>query len=356
LKKHATGLIKGLLKYCLGFGVLFLVLGENWAPNGANPGIRGLLQQTPDYAAFIALAAIAATCMSIQFVRWFVLVRALDLPFTLSNAFRLGLVGSFWNTFLPGSVGGDLMKAYIIARDTPGKRAAAVATVVADRLVGLFGLIWFSAVFGGGFWLAGDARIVGNAYLEKIILVCSVLVALAVIGWIALGFLPQSRQDRFAGRLEQIPRLGKTLAELWYVFCTYRRRSKAIYTTIAMTAVVHVGFVFMFHLAVRVFPANEPGTVPEHFVVAPIGYIAQAFFPAPGGVGGGEFIFGYLYTLLQRPEGTGVIGRLTMRVVEWSIGLIGLYFFLRMRRVLPSVEEEAEKEGYGGHEPIHVGQ
>lgn len=355
MKKHAAGLIKGLLKYCLGFGVLIWVLSENWNPKGTNPGIKGLLESTPDYAAFIALAAIATTCMSLQFVRWFVLVWALDLPFTLSNAFRLGFVGSFWNTFLPGSVGGDLMKAYIIARDTPGKRAAAVATVVADRLVGLFGLIWFSAVFGGGFWLSGDQRIVGNAYLEKIILVCSVLVAITVLGWIAIGFLPQSRQDRFAGRLEKIPKLGRTLAELWYVFCTYRAKSKAIYAVIAMTAVIHVGFIFMFHLAVRVFPAVEPGTVPEHFVVAPVGYIAQAFFPAPGGVGGGEFIFGYLYTLLGRPEGTGVIGRLTLRVVEWGLGLVGLYFFLRMRRTLPAVEQEAEKEGYTGHEHIHVG-
>ncbi|HEY3789047.1 MAG TPA: hypothetical protein VGL71_09340, partial [Urbifossiella sp.] len=87
---------------------------------------------------------------------------------------------------------------------------------------------------------------------------------------------------------------------------------------------------------------------------APIGYIAQAFFPAPGGVGGAEVIFGYLYTLLGRPEQTGSFGRLTMRVVEWGIGLVGLYFFLRNRSELPAVKEEAEKEGYGGHEDIVI--
>lgn len=364
MKKHAKGLIVGLLKYGIGFGLLAFVLWDNWNPRfdpndparEVFPGIKGLLQKTPNYVNFAALASIATVCLGIQILRWYVLVRALDLPFTVSNAFRLGLVGAFYNSFLPGSVGGDLVKAYFIARDRPGKRASAVATVVADRLVGLFGLIWFSALCGGGFWLAGDQKIVGNAYLEKIIFVCSMAVAATVIGWIALGFLPPTRQDRFAGRLEKIPKLGRTLAEIWYVVCTFRAKSKAVYTTIAMTAVVHVGFVFMFHLAVRVFPANEPGTIPEHVVVAPIGYIAQAFFPAPGGVGGGEFIFGYLYTLLGRPEGTGVIGRLTMRVVDWSIGLVGLYFFLRMRRTLPAVEEEAEKEGYTGHEHIHVGE
>jgi len=346
LKKHASTII-GLLKYVVGFGLLAYILRQNWDPKIADdgkilsPGISGLLRETPDYLAFVGLALLACACTSIQFVRWYILVRALDLPFTIPNAFRLGLIGCFYNAFLPGSVGGDFVKAFYIARDTPGKRAAAVATVVADRLVGLFGLIWFSAAFGGWFWLAGNTNIVGNAYLEKIILVCSILVAVTVVVWIALGFLPVKQQDRLAALLLKIPKLGITFSELWYVLCTYRQKSKAIYTVIAMTAVVHVGFVFMFHLAVRVFPMPDPAGVPEHFVVAPIGYIAQAFFPAPGGVGGAEFIFGYLYTLLGRPEATGVIGRLTLRIVEWSIGLVGLFFFLRMRRTLPQGDSDS---------------
>ena len=143
MKKHLST-IKNLLKYVIGFGLLALVLRQNWDPKIAedgkvlSPGISGLLNDTPDYLAFAGLIALAVICTSIQFVRWFVLVRALDLPFTIPNAFRLGLIGCFYNAFLPGSVGGDLMKAYYIQRDTPDKRAAAVATVLADRLVGLF--------------------------------------------------------------------------------------------------------------------------------------------------------------------------------------------------------------------------
>ena len=346
MNKHVRHWIIGLAKYGIGFGLLAFVLWQNWE------NIRWLIQQPPDIVAFAALAAIAVTCTSIQFVRWYILVRALDLPFTLGAAFRLGLVGAYYNAFLPGSVGGDLVKAYYIARDQPGRRASAVATVLADRLIGLFGLLWFAAAFGGGFWLAGDTRIAGNDYLKGIVRVCSGLAGATVIGWAVLGLLPLRRADRFAQRLAHIPKLGHTLAELWYAVWTYRQRAWAVYATVAMTAVVHVGFVFMFHLAVRVFPADGPATLPEHFVIAPIGYIAQAFFPAPGGVGGGEAIFGrVLYKeVLGRDEATGVIGRLTLRVVEWSIGLVGLVLFLRMRDVLPVVEDEAEKEGYGGHD------
>lgn len=348
MKKHAKAWATGLLKYGIGFGLLAFVIWRNWAPKGNNPGLQSLLNQDPDLLAFAGVAALLVGSTFIQYVRWYFLIRALDLPFPLRNAFRLGLVGTFWNTFLPGSVGGDLVKAYAIAQGHPERKAAAVSTVIADRLVGLFGLMWFSAVFGGAYWLAGDPRIVGNAYLENIIRVCGGLVALAVVVWALLGFLPQRRADRFAGRLRSIPKLGHTLAEMWFAVWTYRQRPKVVYALIGLTAIVHFGFVVMFHLAVRVFPADDPGTFAEHFVVAPVGYIAQAFFPAPGGVGGGEAIFGYLYTLLGRPESTGVIGRLTLRVAEWAFGFVGYLVFLRMRAELPAAIEEAEEKGIGG--------
>lgn len=349
--------LKGLAKYGIGFGLLAYVLATNWAPKGDNPGISGLLQQAPDYAALAAVFGLCVGVLAIQYYRWYVLVRALDLPFAVGGAFRLGLVGTFYNVFLPGSVGGDLVKAFYIAHGAPGRRAAAVATVVIDRIVGLFGLLWFSAVIGGAYWLTGDERVAGNDYLQRIIRVCGILVGLTVVGWVVLGFLPPHRADRFADRLAGVPKLGKTLAELWYAVWMYRQRPGTVYLSVAMTAVCHVAMVVMYHLGVRVFlaPGAEPGTLGEHFVIAPVGFIAQAFFPAPGGVGGGEAIFGYLYTLLGRPDQIGLMGRLTLRVAEWACGLAGLVVFLRMKAELPAVEQEAEEEGYGGHEgPPHL--
>src|SRR5439155_4460692 len=242
--------------------------------------------------------------------------------------------------------------SYSLAEGYPARTPAAVATVMADRAIGLFGLMWYSAVFGGGFWLAGDPLIAGNDYLKGIIRVCAALVGLAVVGWLVLGLLPQRRADRFGRRLAGVPKLGRTLNEVWFAFWTYRQRPKVVAAMIGLTAVVHFGFVIIFHLAVRVFPAADPGTFPEHLVVAPIGYIAQAFFPAPGGVGGGEAIFGYLYTLLDRPESTGVIGRLTMRLVDWSFGFTGYMVYLWMKEELPPVVDEAEEGGIGGADPV----
>ncbi|QDU18310.1 lysylphosphatidylglycerol synthase transmembrane domain-containing protein [Urbifossiella limnaea] len=347
----------GFAKYGLGFGVLGYMLATNWEGKNGAPGIRDLLGKTPDYAVAATVMALCVAVLAIQYLRWFILVRALDLPFTVGGAVRLGLVGTYYNLFLPGSVGGDLVKAYFIARGQPGRRAAAVATVVLDRLIGLFGLLWFSAVIGGALWAAGDDRIAGNDHLRRMITVCGVLVGLAVCGWGLMGVLPAHRADRFAGRLATVPRLGKALAEVWYAVWTYRQRPGAVYLSVAMTAVCHVAMVLMYHLAVRVFPADgsEPGTLGEHFVIAPVGFIMQAFFPAPGGVGGAEFIFKWLYGLLGRDGAVGLLGRVTLRVAECTCGLVGLVVFLRMRGELPAVVHEAEEEGLGGHEdPPHL--
>jgi uncharacterized membrane protein YbhN (UPF0104 family) len=361
VKKRAAAWAKGLAKYVIGIGLLAYVIGSNWNPTFAppnedgtpgrqlSPGLKWLIAQPPDYLAAFALFALGGVVFFTQFIRWYYLVRALDLPFSMWNAFRLGLVGLCFNFFLPGSIGGDLMKAFYVIQDHPERKAAAVSTIIADRLIGLFGLIWISAAFGGLFWLSGDPLIEGNEWLKRIIRICAGLTAFGVVVWIVLGFVPQRNADLFASRLSRIPKLGKTLAEVWFAVWTYRQRPKVIYALIALTGFCHVSMVLMFHFAVRVFPTADPATIAQHFVVAPVGYIAQAFFPAPGGVGGAEAIFGYLYEILGLSESTGVIGRLTMRVVEWSFGIVGLVVWLRMRKELPAVEADSLGEAaFGG--------
>ena len=118
--------LKGLAKYGIGFGALAYVLIKNWDPTfndegvQKSPGISGMLRQTPEYAAFISMLLLCAAALVLQYYRWYVLVRALDLPFTLGAALRLGLVGTCYNVFLPGAVGGDIVKAYYIPTASPG--------------------------------------------------------------------------------------------------------------------------------------------------------------------------------------------------------------------------------------------
>lgn len=336
--------VSGFLKTFIGLGLLAYVLYSNWQPKGAGPGIKNLLNQAPNFGYLAAIAVLTGVTVSCQILRWYILVRALDLPFTLRNAFRLGMVGYFYNTLLPGSIGGDFLKAFFMWKEHPERKAAAVATVLVDRMLGLFGLLMFASLIGGGFWLSGDPRIANNKYLTDIITACSILVASTVTGWIILGFIPPARSEKIGASLRKWKWVGPTLADVWGAVAMYRQRPKSLYLTIPITAFAQAVMILYLHLAVRVFPNAGAGSFGEHFVIGPIGFIAQAFFPAPGGVGGAEAIFGYLYTLIGHPEQTAVVGRLTMRMAEIGLGVIGYIVFLSMKAELPiqAVEKEAE--------------
>ena len=68
----------------------------------------------------------------LQFIRWFALVRAQNLPFSFANALRLGLIGFFFNSFLPTAVGGD---GYRVLRTLPHEsyRSRALSAVIVER-------------------------------------------------------------------------------------------------------------------------------------------------------------------------------------------------------------------------------
>lgn len=343
----SRSLLIGLLKYALGFGLLVFVIWRSWGdqPNPGGeplPGLGTILRQPPNWLLIPAAAGLMATIISLQIARWYLLVRAVDLPFTKRNAVRLGLVGYFYNSFLPGAIGGDLVKAYFLARDHPARRPVAVATVVIDRLLGLFGLVLLASTVGGIAWATGAEFIAGNEYLKTIIRTTGITAGVIALGWLLLGWLPERRKNRFEERLHRLkPRkLGQTLAELWFAARTYRRRARVIYISILISIASHLCMVLNFHVCARIFPLVDPASLAEHAVIAPIGYIGQAFFPVPGGVGGAEAIFGFLYTRLDRPMSTGVAARLTLRGFEYAIGLIGYLVFLNTKRelVLPDGE------------------
>ena len=79
-------------------------------------------------------------------LRWRMVLRVQGIHLPLSRAWEISLVSHFFNSFLLGSTGGDLMKAYYAARETHHLKTEAVVTVVVDRLLGLLSMLIFAAL------------------------------------------------------------------------------------------------------------------------------------------------------------------------------------------------------------------
>lgn len=79
--------------------------------------------------------------------RWQILLRVQDITVSWWQALQLCLVGQFFNAFLLGSTGGDVVKIYYVTRATPEKKAAAALSVVVDRIFGLMVLLLIALGF-----------------------------------------------------------------------------------------------------------------------------------------------------------------------------------------------------------------
>jgi uncharacterized membrane protein YbhN (UPF0104 family) len=318
-------------KYALAFGLLGWVIWSNWAPDSGK-GLGYVWQRhvqegqpinLPFLLAGLLLYAAAAL---LTFVRWYVLVRAQGLPFRLAEALRLGMIGFFFCTFLPGSVGGDIVKAAALARGQ-SRRTVAVATVLMDRAIGLWGLVWFVALLGGAFWAAGALEGATAAQAKATVRAAGAVVAASAGVWLLLGLLPQRRAERFAGRLSRLPKVGSSAAEFWRAVWLYRCRQASVALALLLSWVGFAGFVVAFYCGARALWDGDPATplpsLTQHLLLVPVGLVVMAVPLFPGGAGIGELGFGLLYGWFGFDKANGILGSLVQRVFSWLVGVVG---------------------------------
>lgn len=336
------------VKYGLGIALLVWVIWAYWkSPDGGrSPGLEDALQQPLSYGPLLLALVICLGSLLLTFARWFLLVRAQDLPFQMGDAMRLGWIGYALNTFLPGSIGGDIIKAAFLAREQ-NRRTVAVATVVFDRIIGLCGLFWLVAVLGVFFWVSGLLEVLAPSERGRNALVAifsgAVLLAVgSLLFWLLVGLVPRSRIEPLAQRLNAVPKIGHSLAEIWRALHMYRARSHSVRQALLLALLGHVGFVLTFHFcALTLCPAESVPNLASQYLVVPVGMTIQAGIPTPGGVGGAEWSFGALYDAAGYGFTTGVLASLVQRLITWVLGLVGYLTYLRMKPSLPLAEAEA---------------
>jgi glycosyltransferase 2 family protein len=108
-----------------------------------DPGQRAQMAvalRTADYR-WVGVGVIAYALVEFSAaVRWQILLRVQRIQLGLGRVSALFLIGMFYNQFLPGGTGGDIMKSYLLLKETE-KKAGALLAVVFDRLIGLVALV-----------------------------------------------------------------------------------------------------------------------------------------------------------------------------------------------------------------------
>jgi uncharacterized protein (TIRG00374 family) len=326
-----------IVKYSMSISIIGFLLYR--ATTGENSeSFREIWTQRSQWNTMMMLLSliIALGGLSLTFVRWFFLVRALDIPFKLRDSFRLGFIGYFSNFLSLGVLGGDTIKAVFISRERPEKKPEAVSSIVLDRIMGLYALTIvcaIAAVVGAGTGSGSAEATAALNIIADISLYTSISAGLVAI---ALVINPSLTGGSMQQRIARLPVAGVIMQKLLRALNIYRGRPLMLLSLTGLTIVIHCLFaasVFVMAVGLNV---EHPDFV-SHLVISPVSNLAGSI-PLPGGIGAYETMFEALYLRAGIPAGNGLAIALCFRIVTILLAMIGVVYYLRNKRELETLD------------------
>jgi uncharacterized protein (TIRG00374 family) len=356
LKRRAARIAVRVLQW----GVVLAILGYLFSDIYRNDSFAKFWEAPKRWDLLAAALGLTLVAVTITIVRWHWLIRALRLPFRLRDALRLGFLGYLLNFVSFGSVGGDLFKAVFVARELHGHRAEAVATVVVDRLIGLFGifLLATASIIATGAWEAETSERMRLLYRATFI--CTGVAGLAIAG---LLLLPDALWHAIERRLGRLPRIGSICERLIAAVRRYRRAvwvlALALGATVVAQAMFTVAFYFVSAGSLEVHPS-----LGSHMVIVPLATLV-GILPLPmSGLGAVEVAIDFMYHNVPRAvegtaallpaRGVGALVSLANRIVSLAVAMIGVGVYFASRREVAEVMHEVEIEEQQGHSLLDV--
>lgn len=315
----------------IGF-LLYRITPEQWA---------GLSEQPKSYGLLLGALAVAVAAISLSFIRWCLLVRCQGIELSVLEAFRLGSICFLLNFVSAGSVGGDLFKAIFLAKRRPGRRVEAVASVLVDRGVGLYGLLLLAAaafLFHGS---GPDHLDAGDMQQLKLGTAILVAVGTAVLAALVFGGRLVDRAIGWGGTL---PIVGRLVLKIGPPLRMFHHHPIAFAVSIVMSVGVHSMLTLSLYLIARSLYPSVP-TLAEHFIIVPIGMLASALPLTPAGIGVFEAAIEWLYDQIptEPTNASGTLIALVFEIVKVVIAIIGTVFYWTAEAEVRESLEEAEQ-------------
>lgn len=319
----------GLLR--VGFGVA-LVGWLLWQAAG-HEAFAQLRDNPPDLWRLAGAWIAILVALVLSFTRWRLVARAAGIPMPQADALRLGAIGFACNFIALGNVGGDVVKATLLAKPRPGQRAAAVTTVIVDRLMGLLGFLCFAAV--AILW-TGIAT--GDEATPLRLLAQSTLIAtvIAITGFV-LPLAPGRPLEKLAIMFENAPIVGKLASRVADLAAVYRDGRVSLIAAMAVGLCVNAMMIVSFYVAAVALRMTIP-TLIDHLLIVPLAMISGALPISPNGLGTIEATTEFLYQTLDAttPEGAGVLAALSHRLAMIAAGVTcAAYYYATSGRLRP---------------------
>ncbi|MEI6083336.1 MAG: lysylphosphatidylglycerol synthase transmembrane domain-containing protein [Verrucomicrobiota bacterium] len=323
------------------FSLKQLTLGER-APVVWRVGPRGLWDVFQHVSAgwlVLAVLCIGFVCL-LGISRWRLILGVQGLNLSFSRTASIFFIGTFFNAFMLGSTGGDVIKAWYVAHETHHKKAEAIITVVVDRLIGLIALFIIALIMMGIFYqrVFEDKRLIGFSILTLVVVLGTVTVTI-------LGFWKgfADKFPRVRSSLEKLPKY-EMLERMVNSYRTYASHPVVILKTMLQSFGVHT-CVMLSIVCVANGLHITSATLTDYFLYLPIVNSISAMPVSFSGFGVREGMYVEMFGQVGMPAVQALTLSLLGYIVQLVWSIVGGFFFLTHRKEVTALEQEnAEKK------------
>ncbi len=285
-----------------------------------------------NYQYFVPGVLILMGCSLLGVIRWQILLKAQEIRLPFLRTLQLHFIGNFFNIALPGAVSGDLVKAFYIAKESPGDRAKAFGSILLDRIVGTSALVLISV---GALWIQKDS-------LSGTPVIAGVKTFIWTAGacvFFFYGYLFLMKEDwdpilKVFFKLEKISSKLGSLTRIYQGIRIYQKRKQGVFAALSISILIHLGGGFAcFEFSRAIFENHLHAS--QIYVVAPLGLLVTAVPLLPGGVGTGHAAFGFFFQLIGSQKGADIFSLYVLG--QLLIGAIGGLVYLRFKAQNPGI-------------------
>ncbi|HYQ70785.1 MAG TPA: lysylphosphatidylglycerol synthase transmembrane domain-containing protein, partial [Gammaproteobacteria bacterium] len=216
----------------------------------------------------------------VQAWRLQMLINAQDLNLSFLASIRLTFIGLFFNTYLPGATGGDLVKIYYASKGNPGCRTEVITILLLDRFIGLFSLLTLPLILAPLF-----PQLIASQTALQVLLATSLAIALCIGVVAILGARTDLANSRIMHWIERKATIGSRISRMLHTLHSYRNHKSALLKALASSYFLQL---LMVMVSLAIAQATNPdGASLKMIVLIPLGFLANSLPITPGGLGVG---------------------------------------------------------------------
>lgn len=246
-------------------------------------------------------------------VRWQILLKTQGVKISQPYLASSFLIGSFFNNFLPTSIGGDVFRSYDISKKADLPIGKSVCVIVIDRFSGVIS----AAVYAIIALLLGFSTVGTKSYIIPIVIFFIVCLILAFL------ILNPSvlRLHKLIDRIKFLHRIRERLKEVYHTFQSFKKFKLALALSLLCSLALQFAVIINYFLAAKSLGITL--SLSSFIFIVPVVATISMLPISIGGTGIRENSLVFLMIALGAPNGKAAMCSLILLAMLLILGIIG---------------------------------